>query len=207
MKWTKQLSYRLLHPLWVADARRKVRLLRPWLSPGQSVLEIGCGPGTLLRELIACDYRVTSLDVEDQRIIPGLPAPIVYDGESMPFADKSFHAAILFTVLHHCPHPESVFREAARVAHHVAIVEDVYKSHAQRRLTQITDSIVNAEFRDHPHQQRTEAAWRDLFAREGWTVAGYQSWRLFWLYRQSFFWLSSTVPTPTSPLRQGSAPG
>jgi ubiquinone/menaquinone biosynthesis C-methylase UbiE len=36
--------------------------------------------------------------------------PVLYDGKKMPFKDNVFDAALLITVLHHTPDPESIVR-------------------------------------------------------------------------------------------------
>lgn len=189
MHWARNFSYRILHPLWIKDAAHKVEILSPHVAPGSRLLEIGCGPGTVYRELIDSGYNTESLDVEDQRIAEDLPAPILYDGELMPFQDREFDLSLLFCVLHHCSDPISVFREATRVSKRVAIIEDVFSNPFQLRLTQITDSLVNGEFLSHPHQQKSELQWREVFDAEGWQVEAHSTWPLFGIFRQAFFLL------------------
>ena len=193
MPWSQQFTYRLLHPLWVDDAKRKTALLKPLIDQSSHLLEIGSGPGTLLQQLIVAGYQTTPLDLNNQIIVPDLPEPVLYDGSTMPFADDEFDLSLLFCVLHHCQDPVAVFREAGRVGKRIAIVEDVFRSRAQLALTQLTDSLVNAEFVGHPHQQKSEQQWEKLFEVEGWQIQHSQSWRLFGLYRQAFYLLSPTA--------------
>jgi hypothetical protein len=108
--------------------------------------------------------------------------PQLVDGVTLPYSDDAFAVGLLITVLHHTPDPEQVLAEAARVARRLIVMEDVHNNETQRLATMAMDSIVNLEFRGHPHSNRTDAEWRATFARHGLdVVSGWRKtyWRAF----------------------------
>jgi len=150
--------------VWRADARRKLDLVRPWLSETGAHLEIGSGPGSVLAEFREAEYQIDGLDITDGSYSEHLK-PQVYDGLTMPFEDGSFPIALLLTVLHHTPDPDLILAEAARIADRIIIIEDVYNTAWQRKYTKVADSITNLEFFDHPHSNRSDAEWKRTFER------------------------------------------
>jgi ubiquinone/menaquinone biosynthesis C-methylase UbiE len=82
------------------------------------LLDIGCGKMPY-RELILKNSRVTKytgLDIEtalnyDDQVRPDY----TWNGVTMPFGDQQFDCALATEVLEHCPDPELVLKETARV--------------------------------------------------------------------------------------------
>lgn len=98
-------------------------LLRP-VEPGGSLLEIGCGTGHFALALSRAGYASVGVD-------PSLPMlaiarariPAVCGaGESLPFRDGAFDAALLVFVLEFASDPVAVVREARRVARRRVVV-------------------------------------------------------------------------------------
>lgn len=187
---------RLVFRLWQADARAKESQFRDFLRQGDRILDLGSGPGSVCQLLRARGYAVTPVDVRDVALDPRAH-PQLYDGRRLPFADGAFDVALLLTVLHHTHEPELVLAEAARVARRVIVTEDVYVSMRQKYLTWWTDSLLNLEFRGHPHTNRTDAAWRALFAALGWRLVHTQNRRLAGLFQQQTYVLDA-VTAPAS---------
>lgn len=152
--------------LWRTDARRKVAWMGGSLAGVARVLEIGSGPGSLVEALRASGHEVVAIDVDDTAYAPSL-RPMMFDGETIPFADGAFDLALLATTLHHARDPDRLIGEAARVAQRVIVIEDIYTSEAQRRLTLFADSLTNMEFEGHPHNNRDDAGWRVAFTAAG----------------------------------------
>lgn len=136
------------------------------LKPQSRVLEIGSGPGSLHEALRAAGHEVTAVDIEDSAFGPQL-APQLFDGKTLPFSSNSFDAALLATTLHHATDPDRLIAEAARVAPSVIVIEDIYRSELQRKLTFFADSLTNLQFDGHPHANRNDAGWRAAFAAAG----------------------------------------
>jgi ubiquinone/menaquinone biosynthesis C-methylase UbiE len=103
------------------------RLLRRMgLKPGDSVLEIGCGPGyfspAVARhlshgKLVLFDYQPAMLDIAERRLTRrGLSNYERHQGDAkaLPFADASFDAAFLVTVLGEVGDAARALAEAAR---------------------------------------------------------------------------------------------
>ena len=164
--WKTPILGPVVFGVWRADARRKLRLVAPWIELTDQLLEIGSGPGSVLQEFRAANYQIDALDVADSSYSDALK-PILYNGQSMPFRDHQYEAALLLTVLHHIEDPEAVLLEAGRVAKRVIIIEDVYESAWQRKYTKVADSITNLEFFGHPHSNRSDPEWRETFQRLG----------------------------------------
>ncbi|OLV18078.1 hypothetical protein BOO71_0007291 [Deinococcus marmoris] len=95
----------------------------------------------------------------------GVPR-VLYDGSTLPFPDCSFDAVLLAFVLHHCPHPVAVLREAARVSRRVLVLEDGNGEFPPNRLDRVTDALINLEF-GHPHGERSRLEWLGMFAACG----------------------------------------
>jgi SAM-dependent methyltransferase len=81
-----------------------------------TVLDVGCGrspykslvltPPSRAHTYVGLDLAENSYDARPD---------VAWDGEAMPLADRSVNAAMLTEVLEHCPHPDRVLHETARV--------------------------------------------------------------------------------------------
>lgn len=100
--------------------------LVPELRPGLSLLDVGCGPGTITVDLARrlAPGRVTGLDasagiIEQARTLgagmPGLDF-VTGDAYALPFDDDTFDVVHAHQVLQHVADPVAVLRELRRVA-------------------------------------------------------------------------------------------
>jgi SAM-dependent methyltransferase len=141
--------------------------LQPWLPESGRVLDIGVGSAHMAEAVQTAERKVVGVDITDMRFVP---MSLVYgDGAQLPFANGSFEAALLLTVLHHIPSPAHVpvLREAMRVVKdggRLLLLEDTYHSDVERRFTLFLDTMMNAEFSGHPHANRRLREWQDLIA-------------------------------------------
>ena len=95
----------------------------PWRG-GERVLDVGCGPGDLLREmgrqrgwgvLVGFDFS-TGMAVKAARSASGLPVHFfVGDGQAMPFPDGAFDVVMARHMLYHVPDIDRAVAEAARL--------------------------------------------------------------------------------------------
>ncbi|MEL6112879.1 MAG: class I SAM-dependent methyltransferase [Pseudomonadota bacterium] len=184
--WRTPIAGRLVFQAWCADARRKYRWVAPWLPPGGTLLEVGSGPGSVLKEFRSAGHLITGLDITDSSYTLSL-APMLYNGGVFPFDRNQFDAALLLTMLHHTPAPDDILREAMRVARRLIIVEDVYESQWQERATKATDSLLNLEFLSHPHTNRTDKGWQQAFKALGLTLRHRAVYPVAGIFRQAVY--------------------
>jgi ubiquinone/menaquinone biosynthesis C-methylase UbiE len=148
----------------------KLNELTPHLKSKDNVLDVGSGNGILCYELRKRGFSVTALDVRNLSFIDNIK-PAIYDGLKMPLRDVSVDVLLLITVLHHTQSPERVLGEAKRVAKKIIVIEETYSNIINKYLTYFIDSVFNFEFFGHPHTNKTDADWRDLFERLGLKLA------------------------------------
>jgi SAM-dependent methyltransferase len=109
--------------LHVQRARELLPLLEA--QPGQPVLEVGCGTGAVIRELVQLtDGQVPITGVDPSRIALEFAEAQTrsdavefchMDGRALDFADGAFAAAFSSRVLIHAAEPDKVVAEMARV--------------------------------------------------------------------------------------------
>jgi ubiquinone/menaquinone biosynthesis C-methylase UbiE len=131
--WTRQ---------WMGQrtAARELDFLIPHLKPGMSVLDCGCGPGSITADLagIVVPGEVTGVDIEPRQVEAAtrlaaergvanvkFQQASVYD---LPFPAASFDVAVAHFVLEHVSDPLRGLREMRRVLRPggVAAIKDPY---------------------------------------------------------------------------------
>ncbi len=106
------LAQRLQHELLM-------RLLDPkW---GESVLDVGCGTGEIMKLLAGAGIRVTGVDRSRAMLAVarrklGAAPLLVGDAIALPFPDASFDAVLMHTTLEFLGNPEAAVLELTRVA-------------------------------------------------------------------------------------------
>jgi SAM-dependent methyltransferase len=100
--------------------------LLPHLRPGDSLLDVGAGAGTITADFARLVDRVTATELDDDAL--GLARTVareraidnieftVADVHALPFADDSFDVVHAHQVLQHVADPVQALREMARVA-------------------------------------------------------------------------------------------
>jgi len=87
-----------------------------------SVLDIGCGDGFLLKKLLEKNKNIKALGVDISPVALGKAKENGIDTmlsditEALPFENNSFESVLLLDVLEHMFQPEPVLKEAARIA-------------------------------------------------------------------------------------------
>ena len=107
---------------------------------GQQVIDVGCGPGALTRELAdrVGPANVSAVDPSESFVAAvreRFPAVDVRLGtaEQLPFADRTFDAALAQLVVHFMSDPVAGLREMARVARDGGVVAACVWDHAGGR--------------------------------------------------------------------------
>ena len=167
-------------------ARIKYDRIAPFIG-NEPILDIGSGNAGVVKLLKDAGHRVTALDVKNKSRFPDI-APLIYDVQKLPFEDESFHTVTLLTVLHHCDHPVQIVQEAARVCSDtLLIMEDLYDNQYEKVLTHFSDSLVNWEFRGHPHSNKSDREWQRLFEKNGLGMDTVIHYRLALFYKQVLY--------------------
>jgi len=114
------------HHAMVAGRRTRViaEALDPLIPPGASVLDIGCGDGTIAGLLAA---QRPDLSIEGVEIAPRPSCRIAcraFDGSQLPFPDRAFDVCLFVDVLHHTADVTQLLREAARVSRSFVLLKD-----------------------------------------------------------------------------------
>ncbi len=115
---------RLAVQVKAAAELERPHLARLHLSPLDTVLDLGCGPGFLSVPLGRRCGRLVGVDIDPEMVRQasarfrdaGLDAEVVEgSGDDLPFVDGSFDVVVLRFVLQHVPDPAAVVAEAFRV--------------------------------------------------------------------------------------------
>lgn len=109
--------------------------LLPRLTPGMTLLDLGCGPGTItldLAEAVGPRGRVVGVDRDEAPLVMARQEAAtrrdsstvfeVADAYALPFADDTFDVAHAHQVMQHLGDPVAALRELARVVRPGGIV-------------------------------------------------------------------------------------
>jgi ubiquinone/menaquinone biosynthesis C-methylase UbiE len=140
------------------------------LKPGMRVLDVGCGKGFLVKDLmIECpglevfglDISIYALQHCDTTVIGRLH---LGTAEKMPFPDASFDCVLALNVIHNFPRSRAIsaLREVQRLSLGRAFVQvDSYHTPEQKEIFE--SWVLTAEFHDFP------PGWIRVFEEAGYT--------------------------------------
>ena len=140
------------------------------LKPGDRVLDVGCGKGFLVKDLIkACpgldDF---GLDISEYALMHCEPEVIgrlhLGNAVKLPFPDNSFKAVISLNTVHNLERGEcmTALREIERLAPGRAFIQvDSYRTPEQKALFE--EWVLTAKFHGYPQD------WVALFGEAGYT--------------------------------------
>jgi len=167
----------------MVDAKQKCARFHQFISEDDKMLDYGSGLGTVTKLLLDEGYSVVPLDVENHSFFEST-MPKLYDGKKTNFKDKSFDVVLILTVLHHLSGQKEIINEAFRIGKKVIIIEDIYTNLFQKHLTHWIDSLVNLEFKGHPHSNKTAEGWENLFENLGCKLVFKNEKRYMLFFRQ-----------------------
>ncbi len=90
---------------WVGESEWRAICRHLDLTPGTTLLDVGCGTGWFTRRLAAAGLRVTGLDIDAEALdyarahTPQNVSYLAGDGRSLPFADRSFEQTVAIASL------------------------------------------------------------------------------------------------------------
>jgi SAM-dependent methyltransferase len=151
------------------------------LGDGEEVLDVGCGDARLLRDLAL--FRTLKRRVGIDVALPQAPEPGIevaaYDGEALPFADRTFDSVIFGYFLHYLTreHAVRLLTEGARLARrNLFVLDDSQQAwnfwyHWRNRLERLRSDILyravsGKRYRGAGNEEMylTYEGWRELLA-------------------------------------------
>jgi SAM-dependent methyltransferase len=179
---------KIIYCIGKSRATELVDFISPFLNKKESILDIGSGTCNVCEILINDGHQVTPLDTQDLSFVESIK-PTIYCGYSIPFPENQFDTALILTVLHHTPEPELILKNVREVSKKIVIVEDVYTNWLNKQLTFFFDSLVNIEFWGHPHTNKTDAEWREVFQKLGFKIIDSKYQRSLWVFQHAAYYL------------------
>lgn len=85
------------------------------VAPHTTVLDVGCGEGTLVRHLRALGHNALGVDCDQAALPAGDPSCKLADATNLPFGHESFDAVVSVAMLHHLADPTLALAEMRRV--------------------------------------------------------------------------------------------
>lgn len=142
------------------------RHLAEMLPANASVLDVGSGDGLLARRVMdqRPDITVVGVDVV-ARASSHIPVTL-FDGVTLPFEARTFHAAMMVDVLHHAADQDRLLAEMVRVVQSAIVIKDhlLHGVLAGPTLA-FMDWVGNARFGvPLPYSYWTEEQWSRAFA-------------------------------------------
>lgn len=165
---------KLLHswnslPISQTRNRRLPVMLSQHIPTGSTVLDVGSGNGEMAWTLsnIGVVKSIVGVDVvlqPDPKISVSL-----FDGVSLPFADKEFDVVTLIDVLHHCEAQAALVADTLRVARsHVVIKDHYWNTEFDRLILKVSDYIGNQPYGvSLPYTYLRMEEWEALFQKVG----------------------------------------
>jgi SAM-dependent methyltransferase len=139
------------------------------------LVDVGCGDGALgkLIGTLRPGLRIAGVDVF---VRPQTHIPVeAFDGQTLPYPDRSFDAAMIVDVLHHTDAPEVLLAEAARVAPIVVIKDHLADAPFAVPRLRFMDWVGNARHGVRlPYNYWRKDRWEEAFRALGLTV---ERWR------------------------------
>ena len=161
-----------MRPYWVYE--NWFKLLEP-VKPGESLLDIGCGTGLLLKAAAARSLKTSGLELSAEAIRlaqQNSPSSSLVQGagEHLPFADQQFDYVCCLGTLEHMADIPQALKEMLRVAKPSAkfLIVVPNDNYLFWKLKKIKKGTAQREF----EELKNLADWKKIFNNAGLAVAG-----------------------------------
>jgi hypothetical protein len=145
------------------------RLIEP-LGVVDSALDFGSGDGFYASQWSngSIVRTVTPVDVVERK--NSIVVPTLYDGDCLPFPDRSFVLAYAIDVLHHCHDPGAALRDLMRCSSKFLLLKDhTYESRVGKLTLGLLDEIGNRRFGiPSPYLYQYRWTWVEEIEASGW---------------------------------------
>ena len=149
---------------------RRIRVLTQHVAEllprNATVLDVGAGDGLLALRVMELrpDVSIRGVDVL-ARSTAHIPVEM-FDGERLPFPDRSFDAVMMVDVLHHAKAQDALLREMARVTRGVVVIKDhLVQGWLAHPTLRVMDWVGNVRHGVAlPYSYWTRARWDAAFA-------------------------------------------
>ncbi len=157
------------HQTFVFHRRARVlaEMLAAQIPHGASVLDIGCGEGTIGSLIV---HQRPDLSIQGVEFLVRPECKIEcrsFDGLELPFQSTSFDVCLFVDVLHHTHDPEVLLREAARVSRSLVLIKDHldenFVDHATLRFMDWVGNRPHGVALTYNYQSRKQ--WAEHFAK------------------------------------------
>jgi SAM-dependent methyltransferase len=145
------------------------RIVLP-LGPLDKALDFGSGDGFFAEQWARNGgvKHLTAVDVVERP--QSRVRPQIYDGNTLPFADRSFDLVYSVDVLHHCADPFAALRDMARCSSRYLLIKDhTFQTAAGRVALGVLDEIGNRRFGiPSPYHYQERWSWVEQIESSGW---------------------------------------
>ena len=134
-----------------------------------SALDFGSGDGWFASAFARRGFVRHVVPVDVMKRTSCLVEPLLYSGDRLPFADRTFDLVYTMDVLHHCNSPQASLKELLRCAKRYVLIKDhVYNTPFERTMLCALDEIGN---RRHgvasPFKFQRSWEWNPVLTGEG----------------------------------------
>lgn len=138
------------------------------LNDSKSFLDVGAFDGLLTKKIKEKKKNLELVKAIDAHV-PKKTYFLVkkYDGQRIPYPDKSFDSVLLIDVIHHLENPEELLKEVIRVSKKYVIIKDhTYNNMIDLFLLRVVDFLGNNSFDINVkyHFYKT-SEWNNLFKK------------------------------------------
>jgi len=139
------------------------------IAPLSRGLDFGGGDGWFARRLMDAGLVGEVVPVDVMRRERTIVEPVIYDGETLPFEDRSFDLVYAIDTVHHADEPTASLAEAMRCAeHHVVLKDHTYTTAVTKATISILDELGNRRFGvPSPHHYQRGWEWLPTFEQGG----------------------------------------